>query len=182
MAALAPAIAAAQTFLAAAAPTLQAIGTAATIGGTIATGVAANNAARSEALQLEAKANEEKAAASQEAQAFDRRRQLALSRIRNVSAASGFSADDPTSLNLLAETDEYGTLQSALTRYGGVSRASSLRSQAEASRRSGSAALYESVFDVGRTIAGSAKSMASKYGMTPEEGALDIRPKWARSY
>ncbi len=48
-------------------------------------------------------------------------KRLALSRIQAVSAAGGFMATDPTTLDLLGDTDEYGTYQQQLTQYGGES-------------------------------------------------------------
>lgn len=182
MAALGPTIAAVSSALAAAAPVIQTVGTIAGVGGTIATGLAANAAAKSQADQLEQQANDAKGKASIEAQQYDRQRRLALSRIRNVAAASGFSADDPTTLDILGDTDAYGTYQADLVRYGGSNRAAGLMSQAAASRQTGAANLVGSVASAAGTLASSTMGWAQKYGEAPEAGAMDIRPEWARGY
>ena len=91
-------------------------------------------------------------------------KRLALSRIQAVSAAGGFMATDPTTLDLLGDTDEYGTYQQQLTQYGGESRAAGLRAQAESARISGQAAARGAMFSAASTIIGGVGNMATRYG------------------
>lgn len=174
MAAVGATIASLGPILAKAAPVLQTIATVGTAGATVAGGIMANRAKQSEALQLKAKANEELSASQQEAAAFARRKRLALSRIQAVNAAGGFSADDPTALGIMGETEAYGTLQEQLARYGGGSRAAGYRAAAGAARAEGSAAMIGSVARAGGTIASGVGSMASRYA-DPETDALKMK-------
>lgn len=161
---------------------LSVVGTVVSAAGTIAAGQAADKAARFEAAQYEMAANEERAAAQQESFKYQRQKKLALSRNQAVAAASGFSASDASTLDLLGEIEAYGTLQEQMARYGGESRALGLRGQAHAARMSGKAAKTASYFDAASTIIGGASSFFGKYGgggPTMATGSpMDIRPSY----
>lgn len=163
MAAIAPTVAAITATLAKAAPVIQTIATIGSAGATVAGGVMANRARQQEAAQLKMKANEELSQAQMEAQQFARRKRLALSRIQAVSAASGFSADDPTTLDLMGETEAYGTLQEQLAMFGGKSRRAGYQAAASASRQAGTAGLIGSLASASGTIASGVSSMAARY-------------------
>mgnify|MGYP001590167554 CR=1 FL=1 len=141
-------------------------GTTVSAAGTIAGGNAANKAAGYEALQLEAKGKEEQAAARVEADQYKRKKELAQSTLQNRAAASGFSATDPTSLNLAEGIEEYGTLQEQMALYGGASRRAGLEGQAAASRWEGKVAKQASRYKAAATILGGISTLASRYNPT----------------
>lgn len=142
-------------------------------------------AAEFEAVQLEMQGNEELAASQQEAEESRRRKTLALSTLQARAAGSGFTATDPTALNLSDEISKYGTLQQQMALYGGQSRKSGLLSQAAARRFEGETGLaiggYESAslrqaasaarsgsyLSAAGTILGGISSMAGKYAKKP---------------
>lgn len=139
------------------------VGSAATAAGTIAAGNAGEEQGEYEAAQLDIKAKEEQAAAQQEAQQLRERKERALSSLTARSAASGFSATDPTALALSDEIERYGTLQEQLAQYGGKSRRAGLEAQATGSRISGKAAKKGSRLSAAGTILGGVSSLG-KYG------------------
>lgn len=142
-------------------------------------------AAEFEAAQLELQGNEELAASQQEMEEARRRKQLALSTLQARAAGSGFTATDPTTLNLSDEISKYGTLQQQMALYGGQSRKAGLLSQAEARRFEGETGLaisgYESAalrqaasaarsgsyLSAAGTILGGISSMAGRYARRP---------------
>ncbi len=132
--------------------------------GTIAAGKQAQREARFEAAQLDIKANEEMAAGQKRGLEHKRRTQLALSALTNRAAASGFTATDPTALDLTEEIATYGTFQQQLAQYGGESRQTGLRDSAQAKRISGAAAKRGSYYGAGGTILGGISTMAERYG------------------
>ena len=143
---------------------------AATAAGTIvgaagarAQGKAAQAAAEFQAQQQEIRAKEEQAAAQREAQQLRRRKELALSELQARSAASGFSATDPTSLALADEIAKYGTMQEQMAMYGGTSRRAGLESQAFASRFEGRMARQAGRINAASTILGGVSSIADKF-------------------
>jgi hypothetical protein len=138
-------------------------GTAISTMGTLASGKSAQQAANYEAAQLDLKGKEEMAQGQQEAEQYRRKKQLALSTLTNRAAASGFSATDPTSLNLSEDIAEYGELQEGMARYGGASRRAGLEAQAEGRRFEGQAAKQGSYYKAGATILGGISSIADKY-------------------
>jgi hypothetical protein len=131
--------------------------------GTIAAGKAAQVNANYEAQQLDLKAKEEQAAAQRDAEEEGRRKDLALSKLQSNAAASGFSATDPTALQLADEISRYGTYQQQLTEYGGQSRRTGLEAQAEGKRLEGAAARKGASYAAAGTILGGISSLASKY-------------------
>lgn len=91
-------------------------------------------AADYEALQLEARAGEERAV-SQRAAAEERRQaRLVQSRLQARAAASGAGADDPTVMDLDAQLEGEGEYRALTAIYGGESRARNLETGAELRR------------------------------------------------
>ena len=151
--------------------------TAMTAVGTIAAGQAAKEqgelskrASDFEAKQLDIKAKEEKAAGQREMFELRREKDVALSRLQTVGAASGFTATDPTALALADEVAKYGTYREQLAMFGGTQRerdlelaAAGRRFEGEQARLLGSARQRSSYFDAGGTILGGLSTMATKY-------------------
>jgi hypothetical protein len=131
--------------------------------GTIAAGKQAKVAADYEAAQLDIKAKEEQAAAQREGFEHQRKKELALSELTTKSAASGFSATDPTSLALADEIEKYGTVQQQMAMYGGTSRRAGIEAQAEGRRMEGKAAVTGARSAALGTILGGISSMAGKF-------------------
>lgn len=129
---------------------LGGIGALVSAGGTIASGVAAKNAADFEAQQMEMKAQEERAAAQREAQAKKREGALVMSRQQALAAASGAGAgtDAPTIVRLMTDTAREAEFGANSVLYGGESRARGLIDTAKGRRMSGRASL------LGSTIGG----------------------------
>lgn len=139
------------------------VGSGLTAVGQIQAGQAADRNARYQAAQLEAKANEEQAAAYQKANEHKDRMELALSRHRALAAASGFLADDPSNLDITEDIASYGTLQSMMDIYGGKSRSAGLEAEAVGARVAGAAAKKGSYLNAGGTILGGIGGAMSKY-------------------
>ena len=152
-------------------------GAATTAVGTIAAGNAKAAQAEAEAKaqefqaqQLDISAKEEKAGAQRDMLELRRRKTLALSQLQSRAAGSGFSATDPTALQIGSEIEKYGTYQEQMATYGGEAKARDA-SFAAASKRY-SAAMTR---DIGRsyktagylsaagTILGGIGGMAGKY-------------------
>lgn len=150
--------------LAAVAAIASGVGTVLSAVGTIAAGKQQQKAANYEAAQLEVKGKEERAAAQRQGLEAAKNKRLALSRIQAVAAGSGFSATDANTLDLMGETDEYGTYQQQILQYGGESRARGYKAQAVATRMSGNAAYKGAMLSAAGTIIGGAATMYDKYG------------------
>jgi hypothetical protein len=131
--------------------------------GTIAAGKAAQQSANYEAQQLDLKAKEEQAAAQRDALELRHKKDLTLSDLQANSAASGFSATDPTALALADEITKYGTVQEQMAMYGGASRREGLEAQAAGRRMEGKAARQGAAYSAAGTILGGISSMADKY-------------------
>jgi hypothetical protein len=131
--------------------------------GTIAAGKAAQQSANYEAQQLDLKAKEEQAAAQRDALELRHKKDLTLSELQANSAASGFSATDPTALALADEITKYGTVQEQMAMYGGASRREGLEAQAAGRRMEGKAARQGAAYSAAGTILGGISSMADKY-------------------
>ena len=135
--------------------------------GTIAAGNAQKSAADYQAAQMEQQAADERAGAQRSAMDEGRKKQLALSRVQSLSAASGLGATDASVLDIMGGIDKYGTYRENVIRYGGESRAGGLNASAAGARVSGDAARVGSYFDAGSTILGSASTMYGKYAGKP---------------
>lgn len=128
-----------------------------------------------QAAQLEVEANNELATSQQEMLQFRRQKKLALSSLQARSAASGFTATDPTSLAIAEDIEKHGTMQERIALYRGISKSQNLKDQAHATRYSGQsferakikegkAARKASYYGAGSTILGGISSFAGKYG------------------
>lgn len=157
-------------------------GTAISASGSIAAGKAQRQAADYEAAQLDVRAKEEQAAAQREAEQHRRRRDLALASLTNRAAASGFTATDPTALNIGDDIAEYGTLQEQLAAYGGRSRRASLEDQAEGVRVTGKARQIASRYDAATTILGGVSTLAARYGGLPTSSSRATGGNTAANY
>jgi hypothetical protein len=126
---------------------LSGLGAIVSAGGTVASGVAANNAAKFESEQMRIKAAEERAAAQREAQAKRREGDLVMSRQQALAAASGAGAgtDAPTIVKLMTDTARDSEYNAQTAQYGGESRSRGLLDSAKARRASGRASLMGSV-------------------------------------
>jgi len=116
-------------------------------GGTIASGVAADRAARQDALNMEAAGKEEVAAAQRDAQAKRREGQLINSRAQALAAASGAGAgvDAPTIVKLMTQTSGEAEYNAQSAMFGGFSRQAGLKQGAASRRAEGKASLLGSV-------------------------------------
>jgi len=139
-------------------------GTAVSAVGTIAAGQERNRAAQYEAAQMDIKAGEERAAAQREALALQRQKRLALSALQARSAASGFSASDPSTLDLAGEIDAYGTYQAGITQYGGESRSNAMKASAAGRRAEGKAAATGAIWDAFGTALQGGATAYQKFG------------------
>ena len=128
--------------------------------GTIASGIAANDAAQEEARQLEARGQEEFAASQREAQERRQEGRLLNSRTQALAAASGAGADAPTIVRLMTDTAGQAELNAQTDLYGGRQRRAGMRDSARARRAEGRASLMGSFFDA----AGTGLSAGSTYG------------------
>ena len=115
--------------------------------GTILGGIAANNAAQSEAMQLEEKGKEELAASQRDAEVKRREGALINSRQQALAAASGAGAgsDAPTIVKLMTDTAGQAEYNAQVDLYGGKSRKEGLFNAAANRRREGKASLLGSV-------------------------------------
>lgn len=170
-------------FLAALAPMMSTIATVATVAGTAVAvagaqqeGQARKAMGKYEAQQLEIQADEEQAAAGFERDQIQRKKDLALSTLQTNAAASGFSATDPTALNLAEDIEEYGTLQEQMAMYGGSSRAAGRRAQAEAARMTGNAAARGASYRAAGTVLSGIGTIADRYNPTRQTGAQSSSP------
>jgi hypothetical protein len=111
-----------------------------------------------QAAQLEMKGKEEQAAAQREAFAHKREKDFALSALQARGAASGFAADDPTTLQIGSDIEKYGTLQQMMAAYGGKSRRAGLEASAAGSRAEGAAAVQGAKYSAAGTILGGVTS------------------------
>lgn len=164
---------------------LAVAGTAVSAAGTIAGGQARAQASEFEARQYEARALEERAAGQQEAFDIKRKTALALSRNKALAGASGFSASDAGTLDLIGDIAGEGALQEGFAQYGAGVRAAGMRNAATGARMEGRAARTASYFDAAgtmllgaadasKTIAGSGSTFFDKYAANGPP--MDIRP------
>lgn len=94
-----------------------------------------------EALQMDIKANEELAEGQSEAQEYRRKKELAISTATARGAASGFSATDGNTLDIIQGLEEQGEMQAGMAMYGGQSRAEGYKGAAAGRRFSGDMAI-----------------------------------------
>lgn len=141
------------------------IGTVVSAIGTIAAGNAAKANAEFQAAQLDVQAKQEFAAAQREQEQIRRNKNLVLSRQQALAAGSGLGADDPSVVNIAAETAGYGKLQELSALAAGEQRRQAAEYQAAAARATGQAQQTGSLFQAGGTILGGfANAFQQKYG------------------
>jgi hypothetical protein len=116
-----------------------------------------------QAKQLEIKGKEEQAAAQYEAFQKRREKEFALSALQARSAASGFTATDPTVLQIGSDIEKYGTLQEMMASYGGSSRRAGLDAQAVGNRAQGAAIVQGAKYAAQGAMIGSLASGFSKF-------------------
>lgn len=116
-----------------------------------------------QAKQLEMKGKEEQAAAYHEASKYKREKELALSALQARGAASGFTATDPTTLQLGEDITKHGTLQQMMASYGGASRRAGLDAEAVGRRAEGSALVQGAKSSAAGTIIGSLAGGFSRF-------------------
>ncbi len=139
------------------------VGTAVQAAGTLAAGREQRQALEYEAKQLDIEGKQRQAEAQLEGEQYKRDKELALSRLQAVGAASGFTATDPTALALADEIARYGTLQEQLAGFGGKRQRAGLEAQAEGRRLTGRAVMQGARYDAAGTILGGISSFAGKY-------------------
>lgn len=140
------------------------IGSLISAGGSIMQGMAANDAAQTEAAQLEERGKEDFAASQREA--LDKRREgrIVNSRAQALAAASGAGADAPTIVRLMTDTAGQAEFNAASSLYGGTQRRKGMNDSARARRAEGQASLLGSVFDAAGTIAGGGSKFGTQKG------------------
>jgi len=132
--------------------------------GTIAAGKAEQQVANYQAAQAEVKGKEERAAAQRDAMQYKRQMQLALSKLQNNAAASGFAATDEGTMDIAEEIAKYGTLQQQIAQYGGKSRQKGYQAQAQGLRLSGQAARQGAGYGATGTILAGAGNAIGGFG------------------
>lgn len=132
-----------------------------------------------QAKQLEAKGKEEQAAAYHEADQQKREKEFALSRLQAQSAASGFSATDPTTLQIGSDIERYGTLQQMMSMYGGYSRRAGLEADAAGRRMEGAAAVQGAKYAAAGTIMGGLASGFSRFASIPSYSSSSTSYRYA---
>lgn len=127
------------------ASTLALLGTGLGAAGTVYGGIQARAGAEAEGRQLKAKGDEEKAIGQRKAMQAQREKQLALSRINAVSAASGGGAGDDSITALMEGVQQQGDYNSMLELYQGNSGRNKAYASAAARRAEGRSALTGSI-------------------------------------
>jgi hypothetical protein len=173
---------------------MTAVGTGLGAMGTIASGQARADAATAQARneatirdwqakQMEVQGDEEQALAQRRGQELEKQKRFALSRLQARSAASGFTATDPTTLSLAEDIEEYGTYQQQMADYGGAVKRKDLELGAAGQRYSGlmgvnmanqyaSDVKASSYLDASGTIAQGAGSIFAKYAPSKMPGGV----------
>lgn len=143
---------------------LAAIGSLVGAVGTIAAGKAAKKDQDFQAVQLDQKANEERASATRVAAQSRNEAALVDSRAQALAASSGGGAgtDAPTIVKLMSGIAGQGELNAQTNLYTGFSRGAGLNDQASAARRSGKASLLGSYLNAfGQAAGGLGKASTS---------------------
>lgn len=117
-----------------------------------------------QAKQTEIKAKEEQAAAFLEAEEYRRRKELTLSNLQAAAAGSGFTATDPTTLQIGSRIEKRGTLQQGIAQYGGASRRFGLEARAEGLRAEGRAGVIGAGYRARGSILAGFANAASGFG------------------
>lgn len=132
--------------------------------GTLLGGASEKGAARSQALQLEQNAGQDRASAQRAAIEQRRNARYMQSRVQALSAASGAGATDPTVVNLQDNIDAAGEYGALTAMYEGESAARGEEFAAQVARKTGKAAASASYLKAGSTLLAGASSWYDKYG------------------
>jgi hypothetical protein len=117
---------------------LSGLGTAATVGGTIASGIAAKNQADFQAKEEKRVAADKLASATRQADDTRRRTNILMSNEKAAAASSGGGVTNPTVLDILSDTAGRGEFLQASDLYNGQSAAASDLDQAALLKKKGS--------------------------------------------
>lgn len=118
------------------------------------------------AAQKEKAANQANVEAQAEAANERRKAKLVRSRALAVAGSSGAGVDDPTVNNILTGIETEGEMNALNALYSGEYLASSLRSGADATRRSGTAAKNAGYVSAASTALSGSTGWYDKYGET----------------
>jgi hypothetical protein len=140
-------------------------GTALTVGGTVAAGVAAKNQGKFAADQAKKQATEERAIASREAEDQRLKTALVLSKQKADAAAGGGGVLNPTVLDIMGDTAQRGDYVSRSITAGGANKAAGLLDQATAARYKGDAAFTGAMLEgLGEGLYGLSGKSKHRYG------------------
>lgn len=132
--------------------------------GTLMQGDAANQAGKSEALQLQQEAGQERARSQLEASNRRRSARYAQSRALALAAASGAGASDPTVVDIIGNLAGEGEFGALAAMYEGETSARNLEYAGKVRRREGKAAKSASYLKAGATLLSGGSAWADKYG------------------
>lgn len=142
------------------ASTLGLLGTGLGAVGSVYSGAQARTGADFEARQMKAKGDEQRAIGQRRAMQAKREKDLALSRVRALSAASGGGVDDDSVTNLMAGIEQQGNYNSMLELYQGNSAGNKAYAGAAIRRKEGSSAFGGALLRAG---AGASSDLYSIY-------------------
>jgi hypothetical protein len=154
-----------RALMAQALPIILAVGgSALSAGGTILGAHSEAGALKGEANQLDEQAGRTRA--SSQRQAIDERRQAGLvaSRALSLAAASGGGADDPTVVNLIANTQGEGEYRALTALYNGNEEALGMEAQARSKRKEAKNVKTASYLKAAGSIISGGSTLADKYG------------------
>lgn len=132
--------------------------------GQIQAGKAEARAATFTAAQMDARAKQERAVSQLEAARRRREGKAQLSQQKSLMAASGFAADDPSSLHLVSETVGAQTLEELLVLAQGEDSARQMEFEASQTRMAGQQAKANARTGALTTLAGNMFSWYDRYG------------------
>lgn len=133
-------------------------------GGTILEGEAANAGGKSEQMQLNQQAGQDRAASQVEATQIRRSARYAQSRALALAAASGAGASDPTVVNIIGGIAGEGEFQALSSLYTGEESARGKEFAGSIARKEGRTAKSASYFKAAGTVLSGASSWGGKYG------------------
>lgn len=127
------------------------IGSLLAAGGTIYSGIQNQQAANTQAKQMQRKGEQEVAIAQRKAIASRREKQQALGRAQAVAAASGGGTGDTVS-DIMSGIERQGEYNALTDMYNGNVLRTDLYKEANATRKAGAQGLISSLFSAGSTI------------------------------
>lgn len=143
---------------------LMAAGTAVSGAGTILGANSQSKELRSEATQLDEQAGRTRASSQREAIEQRRQAKLVASRALTLAAASGGGADDPTIVNLIANTEGEGAYRAYTALYNGNEEALGLERQAQAKRKEAKTVKKVAWLKTAGSVISSGSTLADRYG------------------